>query len=110
MELCRDVAQETRTRGDAAASSESAPRAGRAARARGWRTALAQPAGFGVRWKAGSEGEGSVVWEPSRWPLRRERLYLLGGDSPLGLRLPLGALPDTLPEDDDREAPVDPFA
>jgi uncharacterized protein (DUF2126 family)/transglutaminase-like putative cysteine protease len=82
----------------------------RARLARLLQTGLAQPAGFVLPLKASSDGDGNVVWETSRWPLRRERLYLLGGDSPLGLRLPLGALPDTLPEDDDREAPVDPFA
>ncbi|MEQ1916740.1 MAG: transglutaminase family protein, partial [Gallionella sp.] len=29
----------------------------------------------------------------SIWPLKREHLYLIGGDSPLGLRLPLASLP-----------------
>ena len=46
----------------------------------------------------------------SRWPLRRERLYALGGDSPLGLRLPLASLPDVLPADADVDHAVDPFA
>ncbi|MEE4383812.1 MAG: transglutaminase family protein [Pseudomonadales bacterium] len=32
-------------------------------------------------------------WQTSPWPLRREQLVLLPGDSPLGLRLPLDALP-----------------
>src|SRR5439155_19606138 len=32
------------------------------------------------------------------------------GDSPLGLRLPLGSLADVVPDDQEFEAPVDPFA
>ncbi len=45
----------------------------------------------------------------SAWPLRRERLYLIGGDSPLGLRLPLASLPWVEPEDQEIEAQRDPF-
>jgi uncharacterized protein (DUF2126 family) len=33
------------------------------------------------------------AWESSKWPVRRENLYLVPGDSPMGLRLPLSALP-----------------
>ncbi len=32
-------------------------------------------------------------WRTGRWPLKRERLYLLPGDSPMGYRLPLESLP-----------------
>jgi len=32
-------------------------------------------------------------WQTSRWFLRGERCYLIAGDSPLGLRLPLDSLP-----------------
>jgi uncharacterized protein (DUF2126 family) len=32
-------------------------------------------------------------WSTSRWFLRDERLYLIPGDSPMGLRLPLDSLP-----------------
>ena len=32
-------------------------------------------------------------WQSGQWPLRREHLYLIPGDSPMGLRLPLTALP-----------------
>ncbi len=32
-------------------------------------------------------------WKSSPWPLRRKHLYLIPGNSPLGLRLPLDTLP-----------------
>ncbi|MEC9340908.1 MAG: transglutaminase family protein, partial [Pseudomonadota bacterium] len=41
-----------------------------------------------LRWDDGAGG-----WRSSRWPLRGKRLYLLPGDSPMGLRLPLESLP-----------------
>ncbi|MDY0964570.1 transglutaminase family protein [Massilia sp. CFBP9026] len=49
-------------------------------------------------------------WRTSPWPLRRENLYLLEGDSPIGLRLPLATLPWVLPEERDPGFDVDPFA
>jgi uncharacterized protein (DUF2126 family)/transglutaminase-like putative cysteine protease len=72
---------------------------------------LDRPAGLVLPLKASREKENSpTVWESSPWPLRRERLYALAGDSPLGLRLPLGSLPDVLPSEQEYEPPVDPFA
>jgi uncharacterized protein (DUF2126 family)/transglutaminase-like putative cysteine protease len=50
-----------------------------------------------------------TAWLTSKWPLKREHLYLLEGDSPLGLRLPLSSLPWVLPEDVDPAFPADPF-
>jgi len=48
-------------------------------------------------------------WRSSRWPLRREHLYLVPGDSPMGLRLPLSTLPWVLPEEMEADFPIDPF-
>ena len=48
-------------------------------------------------------------WQSCRWPLRREHLYLLEGDSPMGLRLPLASLPWVAPLDRDPHFDVDPF-
>jgi uncharacterized protein (DUF2126 family) len=45
----------------------------------------------------------------SPWPLRREHLYLIPGDSPLGLRLPLASLPWVAPGDKEEEFERDPF-
>jgi uncharacterized protein (DUF2126 family)/transglutaminase-like putative cysteine protease len=50
------------------------------------------------------------LWRSSRWPLRREHVYLIAGDSPMGLRLPLASLPWVAPDDVEIDYPVDPFA
>ncbi|HKY03219.1 MAG TPA: transglutaminase family protein [Burkholderiales bacterium] len=49
-------------------------------------------------------------WRSSPWPLRRKYIYLVGGDSPMGLRLPLDSLPWVAPADVEVEFPPDPFA
>ena len=51
-----------------------------------------------------------TAWRTSVWPLKREHLYLIEGDSPMGLRLPLNALPWVLPEERAHEFEVDPFS
>ena len=40
-----------------------------------------------------AEAKSKPHWQTSRWPIRGERLSLLPGDSPMGLRLPLNSLP-----------------
>ncbi|HWH47981.1 MAG TPA: transglutaminase family protein [Burkholderiales bacterium] len=51
----------------------------------------------------------AAAWLSSPWPLRREHLYLLAGDSPIGLRLPLDSLPWIAPADIDPRHVLDPF-
>jgi uncharacterized protein (DUF2126 family)/transglutaminase-like putative cysteine protease len=56
--------------------------------------------------KPGSPGR----WIAGRWFLRREHLFLIPGDSPMGYRLPLDSLPWTAPEDIEPLVEQDPFA
>ncbi|HRZ05663.1 MAG TPA: transglutaminase family protein [Candidatus Competibacteraceae bacterium] len=52
-----------------------------------------------LRWDHAIDGG----WRSGPWVLRREHLYLIPGDSPMGYRLPLAALPWV--EDTDRNIP-----
>ena len=76
---------------------------------------LGQVAGYVLPLKAADYDPAVMLgtnWRTSAWPLRREHLYLIEGDSPMGLRLPLATLPWVLPEEreEDMEFDVDPFA
>jgi uncharacterized protein (DUF2126 family)/transglutaminase-like putative cysteine protease len=55
---------------------------------------------------AKTEGEG---WLSEAWSFRRDALFLIPGDSPAGLRLPLDSLPEVAPEDFPHFEPVDPY-
>lgn len=59
---------------------------------------------------ASHSGSSTTRWVSSLWPLRSEHLFLSGGDSPLGLRLPLDSLPWVHPKAQPVDFPVDPFA
>ncbi len=49
-------------------------------------------------------------WRTSNWKLRREEVFLVAGDSPAGLRLPLDALADEKTIDSEaRQTPQDPY-
>jgi uncharacterized protein (DUF2126 family)/transglutaminase-like putative cysteine protease len=70
---------------------------------------LGQPAGFVLplqRWSA----QAKPGWLSEVWKTRRDRLYLIAGDSPLGFRLPLQSLPYVAPVDYPHLVPADPFA
>ena len=67
---------------------------------------LGQPAGFALplRWN-----DSQNCWQSSTWTFRRGHLFLTPGDSPLGLRLPLDALPWVAEEERDIEPERDLF-
>ena len=71
---------------------------------------LSAPTGFVLpiqRWNAKAAPGG---WMSDRWKLRRGRLFLIEGDSPVGLRLPLDSIVWQPMEDRPGAYPRDPFA
>ena len=52
---------------------------------------------------------GSLQWASGPWFLRHNHLFLMAGDSPVGLRLPLDSLPWVKPEDAEPITELDPF-
>ncbi len=54
--------------------------------------------------------QGRARWLSGPWPTRSEKMFLLPGDSPIGLRLPLESLPWIPPANLPEFLPVDPLA
>ncbi|HEX2137191.1 MAG TPA: transglutaminase family protein [Microvirga sp.] len=70
---------------------------------------LGEPIGFVLpvqRWNA---PDGRRPWRSERWAFRRGHLFLVPGDSPIGLRLPISSLPWIPPEAYPYVVPQDPL-
>ncbi len=72
---------------------------------------LSKPTGFVLpiqRWNARADSRSR--WTSEKWTLRRGKLFLAPGDSPIGLRLPVASLPKLSEEEYPYIHPQDPFA
>jgi len=70
---------------------------------------LQKKTGYALPLKWISTGKNKCHWKSSPWPFRHGHMFLLPGDSPMGLRLPLESLPWKLPDPTEFEAQRDPF-
>lgn len=68
---------------------------------------LDQPSGFILPLARAYGGQG---WCSSSWPMTRGDIFLIPGDSPMGLRLPLNDLPFVAKEKREPQVERDPFA
>ena len=70
---------------------------------------LDTPIGYVLPIQRGASPNGPE-WQSGPWMLRGEKLFLMPGDSPVGLRLPLSSLPWVEPSEAPEDFLVDPMA
>jgi uncharacterized protein (DUF2126 family)/transglutaminase-like putative cysteine protease len=90
-------------------SSNLANEEERARLARIFDQGLAKVVGYALP-LARNEAPGGPPWKSGPWFLRRQHLFLLPGDSPMGFRLPLEGLPWQAPGDKIEDVELDPLA
>lgn len=71
---------------------------------------LANPVGYVLPIQVWQVKDRGRRWVTERWTTRRERLFLIPGDSPIGFRLPLGGLSYLRPLDYPHIQPRDPLS
>jgi uncharacterized protein (DUF2126 family)/transglutaminase-like putative cysteine protease len=71
---------------------------------------LDKPTGYVLPIQVWHSKERGRRWVTERWGLRRQKLFLIPGDSPLGFRLPIGSLTYIAPVNYPNVWPIDPFA
>ena len=69
---------------------------------------LSTPVGFVLPLQRGA-GKNGPEWQTGLWMLRGQHLFLVPGDSPVGLRLPLASLPWVAANEAPVSWPVDPM-
>lgn len=69
---------------------------------------LSEPTGYVLPLQRGA-GKSGPEWQTGSWMLRSQHLFLLPGDSPIGLRLPLPSLPWVDASEAPEFIPVDPM-
>jgi len=71
---------------------------------------LERPSGYVLPIQVWHSADRGRRWVTERWALRRDKLFLMPGDSPVGYRLPLGSLAALPATDYPHVLPRDPFA
>ncbi len=65
--------------------------------------------GYALPLKWQQSGKEKGYWKSSPWPFKLKHMFLLAGDSPMGLRLPLDSLPWEQPDPHEFDNIRDPF-